>query len=369
MAGAGGAAAAREGSPGGRAAAAAGAGDGAASGAARDDWRPTASREVLARRAVIAAAVRTFFAERGVLEVETPLLSAAATPEPHLASLAARDPQQGDGRTWWLATSPELPMKRLLAAGFGPIFQLSRVVRGGEAGRRHNREFTLLEWYRPGWDHHRLADEVVELLAAVLGERAGLARGEGTAAAGPAERLTYAEAFGRHAGVDPHRAPVAELDAAIRAAGVAAPAFAADDRDGRLHLLMALVVEPALGRGTVVLHDFPASQASLARVRPATATEPALAERFEVYVDGVELANGFHELADAAEQRRRFEADLARRRAAGLPRVPLDERFLAALEAGLPPSAGVALGFDRLVMLATGATAIDQVIAFPADRA
>lgn len=355
---------------------------GAREDAARDDWRPTASRAALARRAEIAAAVRAFFAERGVLEVETPLLSAAATPEPHLASLAARDPQPGDDRTWWLATSPELPMKRLLAAGVGPIFQLARVVRGGEGGRRHNREFTLLEWYRPGWDHHRLAEEVVDLLAAVLGERAGLERGTGTAAApaagGPtaggatalgAVRLTYAEAFRRHAGVDPHHAPIAELDAAIRAAGVAGPAFAGDDRDGRLHLLMALVVEPALGPGTVVVHDFPASQASLARVRPATATEPALAERFEVFVAGIELANGFHELTDAAEQRRRFAADLAHRRAAGLPQPPFDERFLAALEAGLPPSAGVALGFDRLVMLATGATSIDQVIAFPADRA
>jgi elongation factor P--(R)-beta-lysine ligase len=327
------------------------------------DWRPTASRAALVRRAELAATVRSFFAERGVLEVETPLLSAAATPEPHLASLVARDPQRGEDRTSWLATSPEFPMKRLLAAGFGPIFQLARAVRGGEAGRRHNREFTLLEWYRPGWDHGRLIDEVEELLAEVLGERAGLTAGA------RAERLTYAEAFHRHAGVDPHRASAPELDAAIAAAGHAGPAFAADDRDGRLNLLMALVVERALGPGTVVLHDFPASQASLARVRPATATGPALAERFEVFVGGVELANGFHELTDAAEQRRRFASDLARRRAAGLPEPPLDERFLAALEAGLPPAAGVALGFDRLVMLATGATAIDEVLAFPADRA
>jgi elongation factor P--(R)-beta-lysine ligase len=351
--------------------------------AAAPDWRPTATREALARRAEIAAAVRAFFAARGVLEVETPLLSAAATPEPHLASLAAHDPAEaggaGDGAsTWWLATSPELPMKRLLAAGWGPIFQLARVARGGEAGRRHNREFTLLEWYRPGWDHLRLIDEVVELLDAVLGEAAAAAgghAGEPAAAAGAgagrcrAERLTYAEAFRRHAGVDPHRVTVAELDAAIAAAGVAGPAFAADDRDGRLHLLMGLVVEPALGPGVVVLHDFPASQASLARVRPATGGEPAVAERFEVYIDGVELANGFHELTDAAEQRRRFAADLARRRAAGLPTPPTDERFLAAIDHGLPPAAGVALGFDRLVMLATGAASIDRVIAFPAERA
>lgn len=326
--------------------------------AAADDWRPTASLSALVRRAGIAAAVRAFFAARGVLEVETPLLSAAATPEPHLASLAALDPADRGGHAWYLATSPEFHMKRLLAAGSGPIYQLFRAVRGGESGRRHNREFTLIEWYRPGWDHHRLIDEVVELIAEVLGP-----------AARRAERLTYAEAFRRHADVDPHRASVAELDRALAAAGVAGPSFAAGDRDGRLHLLMAAVVEPALGRGVTVVHDFPASQASLARVRPAAAAEPALAERFEVYVDGVELANGFHELTDAAEQRRRFAADLAHRRAAGLPVPPADERFLAALEAGLPPAAGVALGFDRLAMLATGAAAIDQVIAFPAERA
>lgn len=322
------------------------------------DWRPTASRDALARRAEIAARVRAFFAARDVLEVETPLLSAAGTPEPHLASLAAHDPQEGEGRTWWLATSPEFPMKRLLAAGFGPIFQLARVARGGEGGRRHNREFTLLEWYRPGWDHQRLIGEVEDLLAAVLGPRTG-----------PAARLSYADAFRRHAGVDPHRASIDELDGAIAAAGLAGPSFAADDRDGRLHLLMALAVEPALGTGTVAIHDFPASQASLARVRPAAGDEPAVAERFEVYVDGVELANGFHELTDAGEQRRRFAADLDRRRAAGLPTPPADERFLAALDHGLPPSAGVALGFDRLVMLATGAATIDEVIAFPAERA
>lgn len=326
--------------------------------AAGPDWRPTASREALARRAEIAARVRAFFAARDVLEVETPLLSAGATPEPHLASLAAHDPQEEGARTWWLATSPEFPMKRLLAAGFGAIFQLARVTRGGEGGRRHNHEFTLLEWYRPGWDHHRLIGEVEELLVAVLGARAGRA-----------ERLSYADAFRRHAGVDPHSASLAELDAAIAAAGLAGPSFDADDRDGRLHLLMALAVEPALGAGTVAIHDFPASQASLARVRPATGDEPAVAERFEVYVDGVELANGFHELTDAGEQRRRFAADLDRRRAAGLPAPPTDERFLAAVDHGLPPSAGVALGFDRLVMLATGAASIDEVIAFPAGRA
>jgi lysyl-tRNA synthetase class 2 len=202
-------------------------------------------------------------------------------------------------------------------------------------------------------------DEMDELLAALLGD----------AAPGPARRTTYGELMRRHAGVDPHRAPVAELDRALEACGVAASAFAADDRDGRLDLLLTHVVEPRLGAGAVFVHDYPASQASLARVRPARGGEPAVAERFEVYLDGVELANGFHELTDAAEQRRRFAGDRAERRAAGLPAVPLDERLLAALEHGLPPCAGVALGFDRLVMHAAGAARIDDVIAFPLERA
>jgi lysyl-tRNA synthetase class 2 len=315
-----------------------------------------------------------------VLEVETPCLGAAAVTDPHLHSLATRLGAGGAGgpeRTLYLQTSPEYAMKRLLAAGSGPIYQLARAFRDGEAGRRHNPEFTLLEWYRPGFDHHRLMDEVEELLAATLGDE-GLGErpiDEGTGRAGPAERLTYAEAFRRHAGVDPFADPVARLaDAARAAAGGAVPELG-DDRDAWLALLMATVVERRLGwdgdraRPTFV-HDFPASQAALARVRePLPEGGPAIAERFELFVAGIELANGFHELADPAEQRRRFERDLARRRAAGLPEPPIDERLLTALDAGLPDCAGVALGFDRLVMLAAGARSIEEVLAFPIDRA
>lgn len=318
------------------------------------DWRPTAGAEALRLRADLAARLRAFFAERGVLEVETPLLATATTPETHLTSLVVPGPPP-----LYLQTSPELHMKRLLAAGSGPIYQLARVVRGDEGGRRHNREFTLLEWYRPGWDHHALMDEVDDLLAALVD-------------AAPARRVTYGGLFRDLAGVDPH-SPTDDLDRALAAAGAAAgeggPRFDPDDRDGRLALLLATVVEPRLPAGALFVHDFPASQASLARVRPGEGGEPAVAERFEVYLDGVELANGFHELTDAAEQRRRFEADLEERRRRGLPQVPLDERFLAALEAGLPPCAGVALGFDRLVMHAAGADSLDAVIAFPAERA
>ncbi len=327
--------------------------------ASAEDWQPSASPEALRLRARLLAAVRAFFAERGVLEVETPVLGAATVTDPHLRSLAT-----ASGR--YLQTSPEYHMKRLLAAGSGPIYQLGRAFRDGEAGRRHNPEFTLLEWYRPGFDHHRLMDEVEELLAATLGTRL---------APGPAERLPYAEAFRRHAGVDPFADPPGRLAEVARVAGGRRAPDLGDDRDAWLDLLMATAVGPALGRECpAFVHDFPASQAALARVRqpgPGAGSSggPAVAERFELFVGGVEVANGFHELTDPAEQRRRFERDLARRRDRGLPEPQVDERLLAALEAGLPDCAGVALGFDRLVMLAAGAGSIEEVLAFPADRA
>ncbi len=316
-----------------------------------DDWRPTASLEALQVRAETLASLRAFFADRGVLEVETPLLSAATVTDLHLRSLSLRV-GGSDGLTMYLQTSPEFAMKRLLAHGSGPIYQICKAFRGAETGRRHNPEFTLLEWYRPGWDHHRLMDEIDELLGAVLESPTG-------------ERLTYAQAFERFAAVDPHGASRAELERRVRDLGVQGVADL--DRDDLLNLLLTHVVEPNLGRGRpTFVHDFPASQAALARIRSG---DPPLAERFEVFVEGVELANGYHELTDPAEQRRRFEADLAERRRRGLPDVPIDHRLLAALEAGLPECAGVALGVDRLVMLKVGATDISEVLAFPLDRA
>ncbi len=305
-------------------------------------------------RAALLAATRAFFAERGVLEVETPCLAGAAATDPHLASLATRC---GD-RALYLQTSPEYAMKRLLAAGSGAIYQLARAFRDGESGRRHNPEFTLLEWYRPGFDHHRLMDEVEALIATTLGRQER-----------PAERLTYRDAFRRYAGVDPLTDPVERLAEAAREAASASLPDLGDDRDAWLDLLMVTAVQERLGSGGLTfLLDYPASQAALARVR----REPdgtAVAERFELFIDGVELANGFHELTDPAEQRRRFEHDLALRRERGLPEPPIDEHLLAALEAGMPDCAGVALGFDRLVMLAAGAESIDEVLAFPVDRA
>ena len=355
------------------------------------------------------ARIRKFFAAREVLEVETPLLASASGTDLHLQAMSTRyrGPGHDDGRRLWLQTSPEFAMKRLLAAGSGPIYQLGKAFRDGEAGSRHNPEFTILEWYRPGWDHHQLMAEVAELLDAVLGTRElssspdgapaasvdpvpestatgsehpleGGDQGQGQrsatgAAAGPAtgitgsERITYAEAFRRHVGIDPHTASIVELTATARSMiGVSVPDLG-EDRDGWLELLLSHVVEPKLGHhGATFVYDFPASQAALARIRPG---DPPVAERFEAWVEGLELANGYHELTDPDEQRRRFEADLEARRARGLPVVPVDNRFLEALEHGMPDCAGVAVGVDRLVMLAAGATRIDEVIAFPIDRA
>ena len=320
------------------------------------DWRPRASHATFRARARRLAAIRDFFAARGVLEVETPQLSAAAATDPALASLATRWPGPG-GAVRYLHTSPEYPMKRLLAAGCGDIWQLARVFRDGERGRLHHPEFTLLEWYRVGWDHHRLMEEVAALVT-------GLLDGHGLR---PTETLTYREAFLAHAAIDPFDADPGAWRAAAMRHAIDAQGLDLADLDGWRDLVLTHVVEPQLGRGGLTfLHDYPASQAALARIRNG---DPPLAERFELYWQGIELANGFHELVDADEQRRRFEDDLTRRRALGLAEVPADTRFLDALEAGLPGCAGVALGVDRLLMLDLGLASIDEVLAFPIERA
>jgi lysyl-tRNA synthetase class 2 len=299
------------------------------------------------------ARCREFFAARGVLEVETPILAQATVTDVHLASLESRI--AGRPRPYYLQTSPEYAMKRLLAAGSPDLYQVCKVFRDGESGRLHNPEFTMLEWYRRGFDHVALMDEVETLLGGLLAGRL----------AQPPERLSYREAFLRVLGVDPLAAPLAEL--AALAAARAGAALAGADRDTVLDLLMGALVGPALGRGRLTfVHSYPASQAALARLVPGV---PPLAARFEAYAEGLELCNGFHELADAAEQRRRFEADLALRAARGLPALPLDERLLAALEAGLPDCAGVAVGLDRVLMLATGCSTIREVLTFAVDEA
>ena len=325
-------------------------------------WRPQAELSTLRLRAELLAKIRAFFAARGVLEVETPILSAAAIPDPHLASFSTRYSGPGplDGQTLYLRTSPEFSMKRLLAAGSGCIYQIAPVFRLGEAGRRHNPEFTLLEWYRLGFDHHRLMAEVAELVIQLLADRLPLAT--------EVECSSYRTLFHRYMQIDPHRASVAELTACATAHGVSIPpGMPVDDPDPWLDLLLTHCIEPQLGQGHLTfVYDYPASQAALARLRP---DDPPVGERFELYLNGIELANGFHELGEAAEQRSRFERENAERQALGLPVMPLDENLLAALASGLPDCAGVALGFDRLVMLAAGVDSLATVLAFPLERA
>lgn len=320
------------------------------------DWRPSASREQLVARARLLGRVREFFAARGVLEVDTPMIINAPVTDVHIHSarveLSAAAPGSPPARLF-LHTSPEYAMKRLLAAGSGDIYQLCHVARALESGRVHNPEFSLLEWYRVGFSLGQLMDEVELLVRALLG----------TAAAG--ERLSYREVFLRELALDPFAATVGELARAAAPLGLSTGLPL--ERDGYLELLMGGLIGPRLGRDRLTfVYGYPASQAALARLDPA---DPRAAQRFELYAGGIELANGFHELSAAPEQRARFEADNAARRRAGLPVYPLDERLLAALGHGLPDCAGVALGFDRLLMLATGASHIQEVLAFPTRRA
>lgn len=315
-------------------------------------YRRGASLDTLKQRARMLAAVREFFAARGVLEVETPALSSAGVTDLHLESIVATARTFG-AAPQYLHTSPELAMKRLLADGSGDIYQLCRVFRDDELGRWHQPEFTLLEWYRVGFDEQRLMTEVAELVEAALAAAA-----PGAAAPRRVARLTYAQALEAALGAPPE-APTAELARRLANAGVDVPAGL--PHDSVLDLAFGTVVVAAFDAAAVTfVYDYPASQAALARVKPTT---PPVAARFEVFCGGIELANGFHELNDPVEQRRRFEADLAARRANGRPTPPLDEDLLGAL-ASLPDCAGVALGFDRLVALATGHDHLAATLAF-----
>ena len=316
----------------------------------RRDWRPGADVDALRLRARLLRETRAYFDGQGVLEVETPALCPTTVTDPAIESLEVRRGRADRSR--YLQTSPEFAMKRLLAAGSGSIFQIARAFRDGEHGAHHNPEFTILEWYRVGFDHHRLIGDVDALLDRLLGP-------------GPSSRTTFREAFSRHLGVDPFTTATAELHDACESFGFESRAADAA-RDECLDHLLAEAVQPALGPGRVYLLDFPASRAALARVRRGV---PDVAERFELYIDGVEVANGYHELRDAAELRRRMRRDVEARRKAGRPAPAVDERLLAAHEAGLPPCAGVALGFDRLVMLAGGYRSLREVLAFPEDPA
>lgn len=293
------------------------------------------------------ARIRAFFAEQGVLEVETPMLSAAGNSDPGLVQWRTREPET------WLRTSPEYAMKRLLAAGSGDIYELGRVFRRDESGRHHNREFTLLEWYRVGWSYHELMDEVAKLVRACLPGRE-LAE----------QRLSYRELFRLHAQVDPFDDPRVRLIERLAAHDIH---LAKPGRGECLDLLLSLVIQPRLPAGQLTfVYDFPAEQAALARIRPGT---PAVAERFELFLGPVELANGYQELTDAAEQRQRFTRENEMRLAAGREAVPLDQWLLDALAAGLPQCAGVALGVDRLLLIDVDADSLANILSFSAERA
>jgi lysyl-tRNA synthetase class 2 len=307
-------------------------------------WEPGASLANLKARAALLAQVREFMAARGVLEVETPLLCQHGVTDPHLHLFDC------GGRH--LQSSPEYAMKRLLAAGCGPIYQVCKAFRSGEAGGRHNPEFTLLEWYRPGFELHSLMDEVAALVCAVLGR-------EGW------RTYTYRELFAHFVALDPFAASDAELTAFVRK--FVDVSFDRAPRDTWLDLILTHLIEPQLGPGLVLVHDYPASQAALAKLRQSDGD--VVAQRFELYGDGVELANGYSELTDPIEQRARFEDDNRRLEAQGQPARNIDETLLAALEHGLPDCSGVALGLDRLLLLQLGASKLDEVLSFSWTRA
>lgn len=317
------------------------------------DWRPGIGDKTLRLRAAMLAKARAFFTARSLLEVETPAIGANTVTEPHIDSLVTR--LAGRETDFYLQTSPEYHMKRLLAAGSGDIFQICRVFRGGEAGRRHNPEFTMIEWYRLAMTYLDLAGEVCELLAVLLDEPGLL----------EPEFLEHAAALERYARIAVDEHTENKWLAVLDEQGVAIPehASAAALQD----LVFSTLVVPCLGlKKPTVIYRYPKEQAALARLCP---DDPRKAERFEVFCQGMELANGFHELADAAEQRQRFSNDNKLRKRAGRPAIAIDQPLIAALAKGLPACSGVALGFDRVVMLATGSSDIADVMAFNITRA
>lgn len=319
-------------------------------------WQPSASIESLKARAHIIKSIRDFFFKRDVLEVETPSLCQASVTDIHLVSFNTHfvGPGFATGLPLYLQTSPEFAMKRLLAAGSGAIYQISKAFRNEEAGRHHNPEFTMLEWYRPGFNATDLMDEIDALMKAVLHCE-------------HAERISYRKAFLTYLKCDPLSADLTELRSLAIAQGFEHIAAKETDKDTLLQLLFCMCIEPQIGQDKpCFVYHFPASQAALAKLNP---NDNRIAERFELYYQGVELANGFDELTDVKEQRQRFTEDNEKRKQLGLDEVTIDERFLAAIESGLPQCSGVALGIDRLIMIALKARSIKEVLAFDVERA
>lgn len=315
---------------------------------------PKSLLQTLQARAALLQQVRAFFVQQNVLEVETPLLGHAIGTDLNLSPIEAsyQSDTNAEAQRMFLQTSPEFAMKRLLAEGSGSIFQICKAFRNGEAGSKHNPEFTMLEWYRVGLDEHQLMDEVGELILRILGIK-------------EIQRLSYRELFQHYLGLDPHQATVAELE--DKARNTMDIAFSSDDKDTWLDLLYSHVIEPQLKIATFI-YDYPKTQAALAQLAQDD-KGVEVARRFELVIQGIELANGYFELRDAEEQRRRFEADQASRKQNGLVQNPLDARFLDALTTGMPECAGVALGLDRLLMLQMQVKNIGDVLPFTIDKA
>jgi lysyl-tRNA synthetase class 2 len=316
-----------------------------------NDWQPGTTLDSLRQRGRILSELRSFFQQRNVLEVDVPVLATTSVTDRNIDSIATLVGSCGES-AGFLQTSPEYFMKRLLAAGSGDIFCLGKAFRHGEAGIRHNPEFTLLEWYRCGWDEHQLMAELGELISELI-------------PAVSIEKHRYADLFIEHLELDPHQADLASLQEIAVKHG--SDAWSNESRANCLDLLFSLVIEPRLADGLVLVYDYPACQAALSRCY-VDSQERSVSRRFEAFLNRVELANGYFELTDGQEQLNRFYMDQQARKIAGKPLMAIDQNLLAALESGLPECSGVALGVDRLLMQIEGAACLDKVMPFSWGR-
>lgn len=319
------------------------------------DWRPSCSLEMLRLRARMLSNIRTFFDEKGVLEVETPLLGNACGTDPSLSFFSTQFSFQPYEKKLFLQTSPEFAMKRLLAFGSGSIFQICKAFRNGESGKLHNPEFTILEWYRVGFTLSMLMDEIAELVQNLLSPFIKL---------GKEQRISYSEAFRLYTGIDPLKFSLNQFIECAKDHNLPeAEAICGSDYSLWLDFFFSHLVQPNLGNQKLcMIYDYPACQASLARLKP---DEQRVAERVELFIDGVELGNGFHELNDAEEQNKRFNSEIDQRKRSGAPDVVKDQRFLDSLEAGLPDCSGIAIGLDRLLLVMSEKKELNDVLAFP----
>lgn len=319
-------------------------------------WQPTCSLQQLQARANLLQKIRVFFADRNVLEVETPLLCQSTGTDPNLDFFSTQYRSGSQSQTYYLQTSPEFCMKRLLAAGSGSIYQISKAFRNGESGRYHNPEFSLLEWYRIDFDLQQLMDEVAQLLQYLLAPLKP-----------EVECISYTEVFRQYTELDPLNFSVQSYIECAKSNNLDdAEVICAENHSMWLDFLFSFLVQPQLGKQSIcMVFDYPACQSSLARVK---IEDQRLVERAEIFVNGVELGNGYYELTDPVEQQQRFDFERELRKQKGLCIPDIDKQFLNAIKAGLPDCSGMAIGLDRLMMLTTNSNTIDQVLAFPVDH-